>query len=241
MADDARSPMGNSPWYQPRTKSQARAWSIATIAILIGLLVWLVPVHIDGDETAAREVFVVGLLGLFAVLFATYVIDRLRLQAGGRIAATRALPWRKSLKEDESARRLTPSDKQLEPRLRLPEVDLHEASLPGVDLQQADLTEASLRNAELTAASLQGADLTGADLRGADLRRGDLAETTWTGASLEGARLEQADLAGADLRTADLRDISLKGASYDDRTVWPDDFSPADAGAERVEPRNGHR
>lgn len=231
MADDADRPVQSSAWYRPRTRSQAIAWSVASIATLIGLLVWLVPLHIDGNEGEIRETFVIGFLGVFAILFAAYVIDHLKLQGGEPIAPNRAILWRKGLKEEENLRVRSPAGPDFGPRLRLTEVDLHEASLPGVDLQRADLSEASLRNADLTDASLQKANLSGADLRGVDLRRAKLKGATLTGASLEGARL-----AGADLEKVDLDKVTLDGATYDNETKWPAGHPTAESKAEHIEP-----
>lgn len=228
MPGEADSRAEGSAWYRPRTKSQAVAWSVASVALLIGLLVWLVPVHIDGDEASIRETFVIALIGTFAILFAAYVVDHLKIQTGESINLNIVLPWRKGLREEENLRLQSP-DADVGRRIRLPEVDLHEASLRGVDLQGADLSKASLRNAELTEASLQGANLSGADLRGADLRRGKLRGATLTGASLEGARL-----AGADLASVDLSGVPLDGATYDEETKWPKDFAVAESKAEFV-------
>lgn len=230
MPGDADSRAEGSAWYRPRTKSQEIAWGVTSVVVLVGLLVWLVPLHIDGDEASIRETFVIALIGTFAILFAAYVIDHLKIQTGESINLNIVFPWRKALRAEESLRLESP-DADFGPRIRLPEVDLREASLQGVDLQRADLSKASLRNAELTDASLQGANLSGADLRGADLRRGKLMETTLTGASLEGARL-----AGADLSDVVLDGVDLAGATYDKETKWPEDFAVAESGTEFVGP-----
>jgi len=98
-------------------------------------------------------------------------------------------------------------------------------NLRGADLQGAYLPEAMLQGAILCSAELQGAELPGADLRDSNLAN---------------ARLESADLRGAQLQRADLRGASLagtrlEGALYDRRTLWPDGFDAARAGATLVE------
>lgn len=216
-----------------RTKSQEIAWVIGVFTLLFGLVVYLGP-KIRGDETTNREYLVILLLGVAAVVFGVFVVERLWLQSGKELARRRIVPWRESLRTEATLRRLGASWAQSMGRLHLPEVGLQEASLPAIDLRAADLTEASLRNANLSGANLQHADLTAADLRGADLRRGNLAWSTLVGATLEGARLERANLFGADLRGAELQDAKLTGALYDRETRWPKEFSPLDAGAELI-------
>lgn len=224
---------GRSPWYEPRTKSQAYAWIVTAVAIASAIVVFGVPL-LSSDATRTREYLVIVVLGAGAIVFAAYVVDRLRVQAGERIETWRALPWRKTLKTEDTLRWSAALEALPERRLHLPEVDLSEASLPSVDLEAANLIEASLRNANLTASTLRAADLAGADLRGADLRRADLSRSSLIGASLEGARLDRANLAGADLESAELQDVSLEDAAYDERTNWPEGFSPEIAGARLV-------
>jgi Pentapeptide repeats (8 copies) len=222
------------PWYRPRTKSQEIAWIIAIFTLLIGAVITLGP-KFGSDETTTREYLVILLLGVVAIVFGIYVVERLWLQAGEKLAPQTAFPWRKSLRSEAALRQIGTSWAELKGRLSLPEVDLREASLPGIDLRAADLSDASLRNASLSGANLQHADLRKADLRGVDLRRGNLAWSSLVGATLEGARLERASLFGADLREADLLDVNLTGALYDKETCWPKEFSPANAGAEFVD------
>jgi uncharacterized protein YjbI with pentapeptide repeats len=83
------------------------------------------------------------------------------------------------------------------------------SNLEGSGFSGSDLTDSDFSNANLSGANLDGADLTGATLRKADLRR---------------ATLRFAKLVGAD----------LSEAVYDQATIWPDDFDPAAAGAERI-------
>jgi len=217
-----------------RTKSQEIAWIIVVFAVLIGLIVFLGP-KTGGDETTNREYLVILLLGASAIVFGIFVVERLWLQAGKKLTALGAIPWRESLRTEAALRRRGASWTQSTGRLHLTEVGLQEASLPAVDLRAADLTEASLRNANLSGANLQHADLTAADLRGADLRRGNLAWCSLVGTTLEGARLERVNLFGADLRGADLQDAKFTGALYDVETLWPKEFSPIAAGAEWVD------
>jgi hypothetical protein len=225
---------GGRPWYRPRTKSQEIAWLITIFMLLIGAVIFL-GAKLGADETTSREYLVILLLGAVAIVYGIYVVERLWLQAGKKLAPQRALPWRQSLRTEAALRQIGGSWAELKGRLNLPEVDLREASLPGVDLRAADLSDASLRNASLSGANLQHADLRKADLRGADLRRGNLAGSSLVGATLEGARLERANLFGADLREAELLDVNLTGALYDLETRWPKNFYPAAAGAEYID------
>src|SRR5579859_2701883 len=75
-------------------------------------------------------------------------------------------------------------------------------------------------------AQLDGADLSHADLRDAHLDGASLAGSEMTGARLRGAHLEGASLLGL----LDLDHAQLEGAVADDKTVWPEQFSPREAG-----------
>jgi hypothetical protein len=93
---------------------------------------------------------------------------------------------------------------------------LEHASLHGARLQHAELGMANLRDVSLADARLDEANLMFADLEGANLWNATLHGTKLLGARLGGAKLEKAD---------------LTGARYDAKTVWPDGFDPAAAGA----------
>jgi uncharacterized protein YjbI with pentapeptide repeats len=48
-----------------------------------------------------------------------------------------------------------------------------------------------------------------------------------------GANLDNANLQNADFSNAYLVSVSLKCSIYDQRTIWPENFDPAAAGAEK--------
>ena len=98
---------------------------------------------------------------------------------------------------------------------------LDSARLAGVDLQGADLRWAWLRWAQLDGADLSYADLRNAHLDGASLAGAEMAEAQLRGAHLEGASL---------LGVLDLGQAQLEGALADDDTIWPEGFSPREAG-----------
>src|SRR3984957_4504966 len=110
--------------------------------------------------------------------------------------------------------------------LRLLGTDLQLAGLDSARLAGVDLEGADLRWAWLRWAHLDGADLSHADLRDAHLDGASLA-----GAEMTGARLQGTHLAGASLlHVLDLDHAQLEGALADDATVWPEQFSPREAG-----------
>ena len=95
---------------------------------------------------------------------------------------------------------------------------IHGTPLNSLALQQLDganLSGLSLRDTDFTDASLGGANLSGADLSGSILWDANLC-----GAVLSGAQLERTFLAGA---------------RYNQGTVFPEGFSPNDAGMQRVD------
>ena len=110
--------------------------------------------------------------------------------------------------------------------LRLLGTDLQLAGLDSARLAGVDLEGADLRWAWLRWAQLDGADLSHADLRDAHLNGASLAGAEMTGARLRGAHLEGASLLGV----LDLDHAQLEGAVADDKTVWPEQFSPREAG-----------
>jgi hypothetical protein len=84
---------------------------------------------------------------------------------------------------------------------------------------------------DLTGLNLQGVNLQQADLSGTNLFTADLRNAKLSGANLSGVDLGGAKLQGADLRMARLEGADLRGANYDDRTIWPTNFNPPQAGA----------
>lgn len=114
------------------------------------------------------------------------------------------------------------------------------AAAAGHNLRNADLRYASLSNAELRYADLRNANLCYASLRNADLCSASLSNAELCYASLRNAELRYADLHSANLYNADLRNANLynadlRSAEYTQRTVWPDGFDPAAAGARKVD------
>jgi pentapeptide repeat protein len=110
--------------------------------------------------------------------------------------------------------------------LRLLGTDLQRAGLDSARLARVDLEGADLRWAWLRWAHLDGADLSHADLRDAHLEGASLAGAEMTGARFHGAHLEGASLLGV----LDIDHAQLHGAVADDETVWPEQFSPREAG-----------
>lgn len=110
--------------------------------------------------------------------------------------------------------------------LRLLGTDLQLAGLDSARLAGVDLEGADLRWAWLRWAHLDGADLSHADLRDAHLDGASLAGAEMTGALLHGTHLAGASL----LHVLDLDHAQLEGALADDATVWPEQFSPREAG-----------
>jgi len=115
--------------------------------------------------------------------------------------------------------------------------DLSGANLSGANLSGADLRSAHLNGANLRSAHLNGAWLSGANLSGADLHRAWLSDANLSGADLRSADLSSAWLSDADLRSADLRGANLSEtklgeARANERTIWPGEFEPAEAGVE---------
>jgi uncharacterized protein YjbI with pentapeptide repeats len=132
-------------------------------------------------------------------------------------------------------------------RARLFDTDLSGAVLDGVKMRHAWLVGrapgVSLANADLGAARIE-LDLSSANLENTKAQyasfRGSLVNVKAAGLIAFRARftgdLSGGDFRGADFRQADLRDALLAGADltgalYDAKTVWPDGFDPAKAGA----------
>ena len=117
--------------------------------------------------------------------------------------------------------------------------DLSKSQMQGANLFQANLigsilTEANLQEANLVQATLNGALLQNTNLYGADLSRADLNWVDLSRADLRQANLKEARLGWAKLTGANLEGAELTGARYNEFTVWPDDFSPEEAGCINV-------
>mgnify|MGYP002713273708 CR=1 FL=1 len=117
--------------------------------------------------------------------------------------------------------------------------DLSNSQMKGANLFKANLigsimTNSNLERANLTEATLNGAILQNANLHKANLARADLNWVDFTRANLRDANLQQAQLGWAKLTDAQLDGADLNGARYNEHTVWPDGFSPEDAGCINV-------
>ncbi len=184
--------------------------------LLLGYLIWRIPVLWMSNEEDGRVQVVTFIAGLGAVVLALVVAARLGIEAA-RQREGLVVPGQKRGSKPEKT------------TLSVPGVDLREAALPAANLTGVELTKARLDDADLRKATLADSRL-----EGANLRRTDLTEAT-----LDGARLEEADLRGADLRGASLKQASLNkarldGALYDRRTKWPRGVRPAERGAVEV-------
>lgn len=113
--------------------------------------------------------------------------------------------------------------------------DLSNSQMQGVNLFQANLigsimTDSNLEKANLEEATLNGAVLQNANLAEANLARADLNWADFSQANLRQANLKQARLGWAKLTGANLDGADLTEARYNEQTVWPEGFSPEDAG-----------
>jgi uncharacterized protein YjbI with pentapeptide repeats len=117
----------------------------------------------------------------------------------------------------------------------LARADLQETTLQYAILENASLKLVNLRRANLQGTQLVGTDFGGSNLRDARLNKANLINAVLYMADLRGADLRKSWLFGADLRGADLSGADLHGAKYDKDTTWPEDFDPAQAGAELSE------
>ena len=117
--------------------------------------------------------------------------------------------------------------------------DLSHSQMQGANLFQANLIgsimiEANLQGANLAEATLNGAVLQNANLFEANLEKADLNWVDFSQADLRNANLQLARLGWARLTDARLEGAILTGARYNEHTVWPDGFSPEDAGCINV-------
>ncbi|MCA9918762.1 MAG: pentapeptide repeat-containing protein [Anaerolineales bacterium] len=103
--------------------------------------------------------------------------------------------------------------------------NLFRANLIGSIMTGSVLKEANLAEAILNGAILQNANLSRANLMRADLNWVNLRQANLTEANLQYARLGWANLSGAILEGADFTDVR-----YNEHTIWPEAFSPEDAG-----------
>ena len=113
--------------------------------------------------------------------------------------------------------------------------DLSNSQMQGANLFQANLigsimTDSNLEKANLEEAILNGAVLQNANLVEANLARADLNWVDFSQADLRHANLQQARLGWAKLTDANLNGTDLSEARYNEHTIWPEGFSPEDAG-----------
>ena len=113
--------------------------------------------------------------------------------------------------------------------------NLVEVNLQGAVLNQSNMMGANLERADLIGAKISGANLNGAIMTDTLLIRADLTGSDLNWADLRGADFVQANLRGArlgwaNMRNANLMDADLQGARYNNATLWPEGFSPVEAG-----------
>jgi menaquinone-dependent protoporphyrinogen oxidase len=113
--------------------------------------------------------------------------------------------------------------------------DLSNSQMQGANLFRANLigsimTASNLEKANLEEATLNGAILHNANLCEANLAKADLNWVDFSQADLRHANLQGARLGWAKLTDANLDDTNLTEARYNEHTVWPEGFSPEEAG-----------
>jgi len=113
--------------------------------------------------------------------------------------------------------------------------DLSNSQMQGANLFRANLigsimTDSNLEKANLEEATLNGAILQNANLCQANLTRADLNWVDFSQADLRDANLQQARLGWAKLADANLEGTNLTEARYNEHTIWPEGFSPEEAG-----------
>jgi menaquinone-dependent protoporphyrinogen oxidase len=117
--------------------------------------------------------------------------------------------------------------------------DLSGSQMQGTNFFQANLIgsimkDSTLKDANLAEATLNGAILQNANLSNANLTRADMNWVDLSGANLTKANLQQARLGWAKLTNANLEGAILTGARYNEHTIWPEGFSPEEAGCVNV-------
>ncbi|HJP20563.1 MAG TPA: pentapeptide repeat-containing protein, partial [Alphaproteobacteria bacterium] len=83
--------------------------------------------------------------------------------------------------------------------------NLANQALSGLKLPGINLTQATLSGSDLNHSVLEGANLSGADLFATDFRHADLSGANLSQADMRGAQFFGADLSGANLDEVDLR------------------------------------
>jgi len=107
---------------------------------------------------------------------------------------------------------------------------LEEANLTNAEISFSDISNAGLTNAILSGARIRLAYLIDSDMRLVNLKNADLGDSILRGVDLSGAELQ-----GTNLKSADLEGAILKNAKYNSKTIFPDGFSPVEAGMIEVE------
>jgi uncharacterized protein YjbI with pentapeptide repeats len=103
--------------------------------------------------------------------------------------------------------------------------------LSGFGLWQGRFDDSDFSGATLTAIDIQGGSFRNANFERARMEKAHISNVSFAGASFAGASLAGARLIGADLRQARLTGTNLEGLCFDAKTVWPEGFDPAAAGA----------
>lgn len=118
--------------------------------------------------------------------------------------------------------------------------NLYRSNLQWALLQRADFTNADLSFSRFSYADLIDCNLSYANLFHADFSRSHLGSVNLQNANLTDANLESADLFRADLRGANLKNANLinthlRDAIYNNKTEFPHNFNPIEAGMIEVE------
>jgi uncharacterized protein YjbI with pentapeptide repeats len=119
---------------------------------------------------------------------------------------------------------------------RLTKVDAPKSQLSGVDLSgfgfwQVGFDGSDFSRSNLVAADIQGGSYLETNFHSANLNMAWIWNVSFKGSSFEHANLSGARLYAVDLSGARLEHITLTDACYDIKTVWPERFDPAAAGA----------
>lgn len=113
---------------------------------------------------------------------------------------------------------------------------LREANLQGADFSCAKLCRARFQKANLGMVNFRSANLSKADLQETSLQKANLYGADLQGANLQGADLSRANLRNTDLRNSNLQKASLLDALYDEKTQFPKNFNPINAGVRLIAP-----
>lgn len=97
---------------------------------------------------------------------------------------------------------------------RIPEIDLHSASLNEGVFTNADMRRANLSNSLLLNANLEAANLEGAKLSNSAISNSNLKAAIFLGSDLERATLQESDLSGASLSACYMRGANMERSVF---------------------------